>query len=568
MLIRSIAVKNVMGTDESFVEFPVAGMVLVTGPNGAGKSTIFESPGTCAWNKSLRGAAAWRTGAAGMIVVETDEVTITRTRTKGGKLKLTWEKHDGTAQENWESNTDAQAALDSMIGGFDLWRRTHVFSSADAAHFTTATDSKRKALLENILMLDQFDIGLKMCREDLKDLRKKIDRLERSLETGDVAMVGLTKRLDDAEATIARLADYEDERIAEPPSATLLKTRETETAAIVSSCEADIRELGGKLRKLRDRVAVETASNASLTRQITAMAATGLCPTCSQDVTEVVAQLRAQIESAQEAARKVGELIAGEVDDLEADANEVTEERDAMQKALHDVQSQLTHIDQLVANAATVKRANSRAQDELQAARTIQGDVAHETKVVSDRMRVYRKALPDLVAQEKVLVAAEIVLGLKGVRAHVLGEALSGIEVVANRWLADIAGAGLQLSLKPYKETGSGVSDSISLEIIGAGGGLGYKASSGGERRRIDVAMVMALAEIAQAARGAKDGGTVFFDEVFDALDADGIDAVARVLVDLSMERCVVVISHNAALAARLEPTLHLKVNGGIITTA
>ena len=76
----------------------------------------------------------------------------------------------------------------------------------------------------------------------------------------------------------------------------------------------------------------------------------------------------------------------------------------------------------------------------------------------------------------------------------------------------------------------------------------------------------MALAEVAQAAQGAKDGGTVFFDEVFDALDADGIDAVARVLVDLSMERCVVVISHNPALAARLDPTLHLAVDKGTIT--
>lgn len=104
------------------------------------------------------------------------------------------------------------------------------------------------------------------------------------------------------------------------------------------------------------------------------------------------------------------------------------------------------------------------------------------------------------------------------------------------------------------------------MEIIGAGGGHGYRGASGGERRRIDIAIMLALAEIAEYASGAQPG-TMFMDEVFDALDADfGVPRATDVLQELSRTRCVVVVTHNAELARALKPTQHLHVENGNIT--
>jgi len=173
--------------------------------------------------------------------------------------------------------------------------------------------------------------------------------------------------------------------------------------------------------------------------------------------------------------------------------------------------------------------------------------------------------LKRMVVDYDTLKACEKVVGLNGPRAHVLGTALGGLETVANGWLDRLMYPGLRLRLNPYSTTQKGdVKDAIGLDVEGAGGGHGYRAASGGERRRIDVALVLALAEVAGAAHG-RSTGTLWFDEVFDALDADGRDAVATVIAELARERCVVVITHDAGLAQQLRPVQHLHVKDGAI---
>jgi DNA repair exonuclease SbcCD ATPase subunit len=185
-------------------------------------------------------------------------------------------------------------------------------------------------------------------------------------------------------------------------------------------------------------------------------------------------------------------------------------------------------------------------------------------------------------AKLKVLSAAEAALGLRGARVQLLARMLSGLEAAANVWLARVAsnsagteraaesahlavkGYGqMRLHLKPYveKKTG-GIADALSLEVEGAGGGFGYRAASQGERRRIDVALLLALADVAAASHGVSPG-TLFFDEVFDSLDDAGVDAVCEVLGGLARDRCVVVVTHSPGLANRVQAGTRIKVADG-----
>jgi DNA repair exonuclease SbcCD ATPase subunit len=106
---------------------------------------------------------------------------------------------EGTDNPRFESKTQAQNALDALIGPYDVWRRSSTFSSQDAAHFSLATDSERKRLLETILGLDIFDTALEECRIDLR-------KAERGAVDASAASYRATV---DLNAARARLGDAE-----------------------------------------------------------------------------------------------------------------------------------------------------------------------------------------------------------------------------------------------------------------------------------------------------------------------------------------------------------------------
>jgi predicted MPP superfamily phosphohydrolase len=58
--------------------------------------------------------------------------------------------------------------------------------------------------------------------------------------------------------------------------------------------------------------------------------------------------------------------------------------------------------------------------------------------------------------------------------------------------------------------------------------------------------------------------GTLWFDEVFDVLDEDGVTAVCATLEELAAERCVVVITHNPVVIEQLPNAAHLRMERGV----
>jgi DNA repair exonuclease SbcCD ATPase subunit len=163
------------------------------------------------------------------------------------------------------------------------------------------------------------------------------------------------------------------------------------------------------------------------------------------------------------------------------------------------------------------------------------------------------------------LAACEGVLGLRGVRSQVLAKALPGVEAAANAWLSRVAGGDVSLSLSATSELkGGGEVEKIGLSLKGLAGGHGYRAASGGQRRRVDVALLLALADIAGAAR-ARAPETLWMDEIFDCLDEDGTTAVAGLLEELSRNRTVLVITH--APGAWLRAAAHIQVDAGRLVT-
>jgi len=87
--------------------------------------------------------------------------------------------------------------------------------------------------------------------------------------------------------------------------------------------------------------------------------------------------------------------------------------------------------------------------------------------------------------------------------------------------------------------------DKFSVDVKNMNGDSEYRGNSGGEKRRVDIAINMALQDLVTS-RSNKSMDLIVYDEVFDGLDATGCEAVIELLQDKAkVFGTVLVVTHN-----------------------
>jgi DNA repair exonuclease SbcCD ATPase subunit len=544
MQIREISLTEFMRFQgDTAVKLPPVGLVLITGVNGAGKSTLVEAVSYAAWGKTLRGTDPRRADMAGSARIRTGfGLELCRSWTRGMRSQLDV-AHD-QADESWafDTITKAQDHVTSVLGEWDTWRRSCAFSSVDDLSFATASDSERKRLLESLIGLSRFDRAQDACRQDLKAANGDV-----LTHRGVLARVQTQK----AEAT-RNLAALEQMAATQAPTANLeaLRLRVDMLRDMLPVRERNLADERAAKQAAWVGQQEHRAKVTQLEREIRALEGGAACDRCGQPWPDHNDREK----------RLIG--LRHDLAELRAEPHTGPDEARyrAAEQALDEVRTALATVQAELVQGERAAKAYREAQDLVRQAKLNILDMEDAELV----------AQADLSAAEyaaRHLEVTDTVLGTKGARAHMLTDALTGLEAVANLWLERIArtDAPLRLKLSPYTDKKSGgTADAISLEVEGAGGGRGYRAASGGERRRIDVAIMLALGEVAQRADN-RVSPTMFFDEVFDSLDMPGVEAVATALDQLAQDRCVVVMSHNTELIMNLVPDLRLHVQDGRI---
>lgn len=537
-----IQLHQFMSHDNTTVELPARGVVLVVGANGSGKSALVEGISMALWGKSLRGRSwsPWRPEMPGHVELVDGSLTVTRSWT-GKTKKLDWAVN-GTP--TFDTNTKSQEALDTLIGSHEVWRRTCVFSSADAAHFTLATDAERKGLLEQLLGLGWFDRALDACRVDLKVARGSKGATDRDLDVANARKQTLSSSVVDLEGLL--------ESSPMPPDAGLRRAELAKAEGHVREVSKEIGALDSKRTDLLGAGGADKeraqAARARLTRL-----SDDECPTCGQEIHEKLRRsLQQEVEDAVAAAETAREAAQTEIKFIGAQLDELRGELSALSNLTSSIRAGLSAD----SNARQVR---SRIEASL-------ADQRKELAVIDSRIAALQQKTDTLAVDIAELEACEQILGVRGARAHVLGQTLSSIEARTNAWLSRLS-SDIVISLRSYTEKKSGGTvDSISLTIEGAGGGSGYTGASAGERRRVDVALLLALAELASGtSNGAQWRSPIVFDEVFDSLDADGREAVNDLVLELAQDRCVILITHDEHVAS-CPADLRIHIDEGSVT--
>lgn len=593
--VSKIQIEGFAATDsEQTLELPRRGLVVVTGPNGAGKTSLIEAVAHAGWDQSIKDDAKGcfrevRDGSSASIQLR-DGTWITRTMLSGRRKKVRIIEPNTTAPD-FELPTRMRPQLEALLGDFKVWRSTCVFTSSSKS-FTGATDGERKRMLEQVLELSVFDAALTGARSQLKDADERSADLERQRELGDAKAGALADRLADlakqlehvrasppvltlpAEPEDLGSADAEPEGV-EPLDVAQNRLREAEEHARADQqAVADARaEIGAREREI----------NTFRTKIRSLDADTTQCPTCGTTLDKTAAQghahdiqleieaLQAEIETVLRPELATRQTAANEADKVTAAARQgFTAARDGEQRRKAREQQRERYRaarerwQQACAGASLEHEKRVAAHGERLAQLEQQiNDLELEQFDLEDAGDTLHAELLELKTERRELRACVDALGLKGIRANLMTGLLSTVEQLANRWLEDLG--NLRIELRPYapRSDGDGDLDVIHLKIIGGGGGR-YGDCSQGQQRRIDIAILLALSE-AVGGLGAKDASTLFFDEVFDALDPGGQAAVARVIRELARERCCVVITHVPQLAHELRADLLVSVVEGKI---
>jgi DNA repair exonuclease SbcCD ATPase subunit len=498
--------------DKLTVDLPQTGVMLVTGANGSGKSALIEAIANCAWGKSLRSRwEPWRQ-QPGSVSLSSNVVEIERVWT-GKKKKLSW-CLPGQEPTQFESTTKAQEALESIVGDFGTWRRTTVFSSSDASTFSGATDADRKRLLEVILGLSWFDPALAACRQDLKAAQRTLDGISSEYAILIERLKSRQEIANTAKDSAKELSEVDELPELEHELAELQKLKRS-LGDEIKVVQSELDAIQAMARKHETKRSLIEARLEKLPKEV--------CDTCGQSVSEKL--------------HKSMRLVLGK----EIETAELERER-----AMKDLVTVAPKHDELTAKYSDAKQKISEREQKVSTLRSLRSQYEKQKLTVeTERKRIgeIRNKLLDLEEKKSELEidAAELhtceeILGLKGIRAQVLGRALHGVESVANSWLSRFSDGRMSVQLRDD-------SDAILLEVSGAGGGHGYNGASGGERRRVDVAILMGLAEVASSTIS-DARSPLYFDEVFDALDEQGIEMVTEALFEMGKHRQVMVISH------------------------
>lgn len=536
MIVQSLVLEG-FAQYETLTQALASGLSLVVGRNGAGKSTLIEGICWALYGETIRGTNPERPGVQCTAAVRWKAANgkqwqVVRKRSGG---KTTLELSEGGRLHNGQTTTETQAKIEAMLGPWERFVCTRVFSREFMARFGAATDKERKALLEGILGLEQFDRALKLAREDCRLQELAVASAQREVQTRGDAVSRMRARLETMEAPARSVATLD----------AMLKTlRENKEAAMLAA--EKLRVLAESMQRNFERASSEDGARRAvvtgleeqlrkLEQRRARTAEQPDCPVCRRPLDQAAlaehfdaerAELTAQLDSAKQAAQESS-----------AERNELAEERHALTQTSN---AKLDEIRRCSEREVTLAQERARALA-YEAERARLGSEVEEEE--GRRLAAEQAALAGQQRLALIEVATDV-LGLRGARTLLLGRALARMEHGANRVLGQLGyPLKVRVSGRTTQKTGKEV-DAIGITLEGDGTGDDYCKLSSGERARLDVALMMGLGMV----DGALAQGLLAFDEVFDSIDAEGIEPVAAFLGELSQTRQVVVISHHEEL--------------------
>ena len=590
--------------------------------NGAGKSTIYsEAIAWCLFGETIRGY----TGDA-VVNKFVKKNTRVRLAIYDGETKYEIIRHrkhsdfknmvvlmrDGKAVTAKSDKDTTKTIEDILQMDFLSFTNSVLFGQGISKMFSSATDGDQKKILERMLRISIF----RSMQDQAKLHSSEVSSVMAQLLVDRSALLGRKansmKTLDDLQDKEANLHARVTARIEElnhKIHENVIESRKTqlleatlmndvnELKFLLPPLENDIRafdiiqtrknELDKKILEISLRLGDAENDLEYTTNRIKDIHSRkdvpAFCESCGQPLPKSdshnIEGVLANLDFTKKAKKKLIKELQATSEEISTEWHNVIEQLEGKQELLETKQDLLDEIRNLEHDLKDARESTKRLSKELA---DIQKQIKEQEALLATTytpliestiqdIKDIEAQLDDLVTQLKTLESKKekydfwvSACGNGGIKSVLLDSVTPFLNTRANYYLSKLAGTSMEVKFTTQTELKSGEKrDKFSVEVRNVHGGEDYKGNSGGEKRRIDIAVNMALQDLVNS-RSNKRIDFLVYDEAYEGLDPIGCEAVIDLLREKSQEvGSIFVITHNPYFKELFEKSIRIVKSGG-----
>lgn len=557
MKFKKLTYKNFQSTGNTPIEIDLtkSHSTLIGGLNGSGKSTVLEALCYVLTGKSMKKTTLARlvnsTNKKELLVtLDFEKNGHQYTVIRGIKPNIFEIYRNGDMLNQDASSKSLQEKLEFITGiDYNSLTQMIVLNLERFKPFMEMTAQERRVIVEDIL-----DISIFSEMTDIQ--KKKIKELEASSKAilNDISVI--TAKIDSIQSIIDKSQQSNDKHLSE------LENNINECFDLIDEYEKEFVDVDEelivqseeKLQELKKERSEYQSKLQFVMRDIekiekdTKFYEKGHCPTCNHEFDDKEEQLKKLTEKKDELFEEGG-VLSEAVDDLTKqidDLNELIKTENSKKLENQKVQNKIDNANNKAALLASeheklLAKTTNDVDDLKNQVETLKNDKFTKSNEYDTIIKI--------IDTEKVVLD---VLSDKGVKSTIVKDYIDFINYRVNDYLSGME-FFLNINLdESFNETFSGLKQ-----------GMVYADLSTGQKRRVNLAIWLALIEVSSM-KNSVVSNALFLDEILENIDSDGIQLFMKLLKEKMPDKNVFVVTQRFEQFRDLfESELYFKVENG-----
>jgi DNA repair exonuclease SbcCD ATPase subunit len=590
VIFNSIKIQNFLSIGDKPLEIKFQkGINLITGENkdiggknGIGKSTIADALYWCLFGNTLRDLKKEKiqhnqNNKECNVVIKFDIHTEKNKKSyeinrvlNPSKITIISDGKDETPSTLPKSDE----YIKNLIGANEeVFNNAVIMSSNNTLPFMAQKKVDKRKFIEGILQLNVFGEMLLKTRSDFNECKKQNDLLSNNFINHQKNLEMLEKLKNNDESNKKNKIKELQQKI--EINQKQINKLENETTKSGNNLKNEIAELNEKLKflekfyktqhtdisnKTKEKIKIESSIDQKNKEKQKILSKGNICPTCNREY------CKEDINHIQQSVK----TIEIEIKNLQKDLQELNNQIESLQEKLKEIEDgikkiqnkqkktneEITSLRLKEQNIQTLKKQNTDYKKDINKIEIEKSNFDSDIKKCKKDIDNTQSELENIKNKLKVLNTAKYIVSEEGIKTYIVKK------------LIDVFNQRLNFYLKKLQAPCKCEFDELFEETIfnDKGKECSYFNFSGGERKRIDIAILFMFQDILRLHTGTSFSLN-FYDELFDsAIDDNGIEKIIEILKNKveKYEESVYIISHKNHTKVNVDNVLLLEKSKGV----